>query len=297
MRRRLVTAAALLLTATVMLTACSAARKPHRENNRSDNDGSNGFTRPSVTETETSASAVPFASQVQSTFWDNYDPDIAAAYAVVLSAHEDGIREFEDNFHSWRCPSICLLDLDGDGVDELMFKYVTEPCYANFEVYSYDETSGEAVLRFRTLGETETGSWGCSNDIVLLDDGKIMISNYYGSGGEYHYWIALYDAAAEGDYPNVDLWELEEQMPDMSADCVPVSAAHNAVSCTTDAFYAAQADMVSRIAAPILPYTSRCYYDDYTVRDIFGRDWNAIPGSVFEQGSYMFFDDYMLAVQ
>ena len=88
----------------------------------------------------------------------------------------------------------------------------------------------------------------------------------------------------------------EEQMPDMSSDCVPVSAQHCGTDCSTDDFYEAQADMVSRIVAPIFPYSGRYYYDDYSVIDIFGRDWNAIPGSVFEQGNYMCFDDYMVAI-
>ena len=294
MRRKFTTVLAASLTAVMLMTSCASDDRSERRRDRDrDDDSTPLFSRPSESETEPSETgAAPLSSLGAAWAPEDLDPDIADAYAAVLTAYETGIRDFEA-FHTWTCPSINIIDLDGDGVPELAIKYVTDPGYVTFSVFSYDQGAGQPCLRLETMGETDTGSWGASNDIVLLDDGTIMISNFYGSGGEYHYHIDLFETEL---YHSLGSWECEEQMPDMSSDCVPVSAQHSGIDCSTDDFYEAQADMVSRIVAPIFPYSGRYYYDDYSVIDIFGRDWNAIPGSVFEQGNYMCFDDYMAAI-
>lgn len=291
-RKKITGIIAAILAASVLMSACVSDKKPRRDRD-DDDDATPGFTRNTTEETEPNETGVAPGSSLGAT-WDpeDLDPNIADAYVNVLMAYEQGIRDFEA-FHSWSCPAINLIDLDGDGVPELTIKYVTEPYYANFAVFSYNQGDGQPCLRLETMGETDTGSWGASNDIVLLDDGTIMISNFYGSGGEYHYHIDLFETSTYSSLGGS--WECEEQMPDMSNDCVPVSAQHGGIDCSTDDFYEAQADMVSRIVAPIFPYSSRCYYDDYSVIDIFGRDWNMIPGSVFAQGNYIFYDGFMAA--
>ena len=292
-RKKIMSVVAATLAASVLMSACVSDSKTGRNRRERDDDEDNhsGFTR-TVRETEetepSETSAAPSSSLGATWRPEDLNPAIADAYVHVLMAYEQGIREFEA-FHSWTCPSINIIDLDGDGVPELTIKYVTDPGYVTFSVFSYDQGAGEPCLRLETMVETDTGSWGASNDIVLLDDGTIMISNFYGSGGEYHYHIDLFETTL---YHSLGSWECEEQMPDMSSDCVPVSAQHGGIDCSTDEFYEAQADMVSRIVAPVFPYSGRYYYDDYSVIDIFGRDWNTIPGSVFAQGNYLTYSDF-----
>lgn len=278
---------ALTLAASVLMSACaSSGKKPQRDRDDDDDDRP-GFTRPSTEETEPSETVVIPDTTDLST-------DAVLAFTDVLASHYDAISAFEDDFHSWRCPSINLMDIDFDGELELIFKYEAEPYILNLAIYDYDSSRGTASAVLDIPVDDELGSWGLSGDVVLLDDGSIVLSNEVGSGGEYELWFESYTAPyAGGVYTVADRWEGYESMPDRSDDCVPESATHNGAQVATDDFYAAQTEYINRIVAPVMPYSGRVYYSDYTVRDIFGRDWNGIPGSVFAQGEYLYLDDYM----
>lgn len=289
----------LTLTASVLLAAsCSPSsgeKRSGRNRDRDDDDDGPGFTRTTTApseETEPSESTVSYSGPA-APYDFTVDPEAGAAYASVLAQNEDAILAFESEFHSWECPAINLIDLTGDSVPELVFKYEGYD-YVNMSVYEYDAASGEAVLRLDIPVESYMGSWGLGCDVVFLEDGSMLVSNMMGSGGNYEQEMQVYECvpSAAGLYTLIYDWVIEEEMPDGSADCVPVSATLDGADLSTDDFYLAQETYVASIAAPVMPYTSRVCYDDYTVTDIFGRDWCGIPGSVFAEGQYYFYHDF-----
>ena len=287
---------ALILAVSVLICACSPSSKKPRRNRDDDDERHTGFTRQTVETTEVPAETAAVGLSGPEPAGDPVlTPEAAAAFAGVLASYEDEIRAFEDDFHSWRCPSINLVDVDLDGVYELAFKYVSDQFVTSLAIYDYEEVTRDCRLYLDIPVDDDLGSWGLSCDVVLAGDGTILVMNERGMGGSYDQTIDEYTITGSGSsgYTCTGIWTVSEEMPDGSWECVPVSATYNVSNKNPDEFYEAQQGYVNSIIAPIMPYSSRLYYDDYTVRDIFDRDWNSVPGSVFAQGEYLFYDEFL----
>ncbi len=283
MLRRKILAA--ILAASFLLTSCSLTdQSSHRRSRRDrndDDDSGTGFTRRTDVTEETEETQAPITDPY-------YLPD---DYINILSDMAPQIQEFEYAYHSYTCPSINYMDITGDGFPELIFKYVPEPYYVGLAIYSYDPGTGNTNTLYNDVIETDFGSWGLSFDAVILDDGNLLLCNFLGSGGEYYQQIYEFELGNYG-YEVINDWELEEYIADddhgeNGYTVIPGDATLNSTATTSDSFYASQADYLSRIAYPVMPYSSRLYYNDYTVHDIYDRDFNSIPGSVFAEGNYL----------
>ena len=288
MHRRKILAA--ILAASFLLTSCSlldqgSGGRSRSGRNRDDDDNNNGFTRPTQETEDTDETAA---------LVDN-PYELPDEYASILADMAPQIEEFEDVYHSYRCPSINYMDITGDGFPELIFKYVSEPHYVGLAIYSYNPSTERTYELYNDVIETDFGSWSLSFDAVVLDDGHLLLSNFCGSGGEYYQ--QMFELALGNDgYGVINRWELQELIADddhgeNGYTIIPGDATLNDEVAHADGFYSAQADYLSRIAYPVMPYSSRLYYDDYTVRDIYDRDFNSIPGSVFAEGNYLFLSE------
>ena len=194
-------------------------------------------------------------------------------------------------------PSINFYDIDGDEVEELMFKYQTEPYCANLAIFRYDPSTDTVVELFDQCVEQNMGSWSPSCDVVYLNDGDLLITDFMGSGGTYYQEMVTYTLTSDG-YSLTGTWELEEHIADddhgdPSYTIIPGEATYNGSVIPYQDFYDAQENYIARISSPVMPYSGRLYYDDYVVRDIFDRDWCSIPGIRFSLGNYMYLEEFL----
>ena len=225
MKRRLL---AVTLVCALALSACSSD-KP-RERDRDDDDESNsGFTR--VVATETEAPTVPIETRETTIVTTVPETEAApavdisamnAAYLAILEQYESELRVVEDVEYG-AMPSVSLADITGDGINELIIEYCadqengwgnTESSYymsANIKIYTYDPAAGAAVEMHTIQNAVMNAAGGFYTDIIVLNDGTIMIES---NGGDED-WAYYYDVFEVQGYSLVQLSELEvESWPD-----------------------------------------------------------------------------------
>ena len=291
-RKILLKAGALALAASFLLTACNSGDSG-RSGRRGSRDGEGvswGGKNPTdeTSETNETADPEPLPPEVSS--------QVINAYLDVLSDYDDAIFSYEEEIYSFSCPSINYLDLDGDGIEELIFKYESEQYCVNLAIYHYDTNSGTVVNWFDQTVETP-GSWGMDCDAVYLNNGDLLIVNFYGSRDDYYQTMEEYALTNDG-FNLCNTWEINEIIEDGqnpqsdSFTPVPVEATFNGGVVPTDDFYEAQADYYSSIKYPVMPYSSRVDYDGFEISDIFDRPFNNLEGSVFSAGNYMYYSDF-----
>ena len=303
----LVKAGVTVLAAAMLFTACesSSGRSDRRRRDR-DDDSSPRFTRASAEASETTETASvtptpPVENGVPAQTTASI-PDVSFEYASyyldVISQYEDQITALEDEYRSTRFPSINYYDINGDGIEELMFKYQSEPYCANLAIFHYNPDTGEVEEWFNAYVEDNLGSWGLSSDVVYLNDGDLLILNFMGSGGSYYQTMDEY-ALTEDGYSLCNSWGLEEFIDDNDHaesghyTVITGDATFNGGTVPAQDFYDAQEYYINRISSPVMPYSSRLYYDDHTVLDIYDRDWCGIPGVIFNLANYMYLEDFL----
>ena len=307
-RRRLIRAGALALTAAMLLTACSDDSGRRRD--RRDRDDDEEETRAEETIAETSEET----AATEATLPAPSAEEVNEAYLEVLSQYESEIRQFENEFnlYSGITPSINYMDINGDGINELIFKYISDdqfpdvdfsyldgPAFANVAIYMYNRETGEADCLLDENVESHVGSWDATCDVVMLDNGNFFIPNYNGRMGYYTQSMSeyQYDGTA---FVLVNSWMVNEELPmevqyDEATpdDIISSDAMLNDQEITPEEFYSAQQDYLSRLAVPLMPTSSRFFEDGYNMTDLFGRDWCGIPGSLFAAGNYMTYDAFV----
>ena len=227
MKRRLL---AVTLACALLMSACTSDKSDRNERNhdRDDDDGNSGFTR--VVETE-APTAVPI--ETRETAIVTHVPETTAAPAVDISAmnaaylaileqYETDLRIIEDVEYG-SMPSVSFADITGDGYDELIIEYcadqengwdTSESNYymsANIKIFTYDPNAGAAIEMHTIQSAVMNAAGGFYTDIIILDDGTIMIES---NGGDED-WSYFYDVFEVQGNSLVQVSELEiESWPD-----------------------------------------------------------------------------------
>ena len=277
------------LACALLLSACNS------DKNDRDRDDEEETESETVEETaETSAAApLPSEEEVQSAFMD------------VLSEYSARIISYEQCGYNISYPSINYSDINGDGINELIFTYDStadqeedvsdypDGIFANTAVYMYNTETHGADCLFDEMTYTNIGAWGMEADLVMLDDGNILRANMNGRMG---YYTETYDEYQFNgtSYERINSWQLDMSIPDDQWELPaeqrtvnPDDAMNGTESVPVDDFFAAQQDYISRIECPLMPSVERFYSNDFSVESILGGDWCGIPNSVFGQGNYM----------
>ena len=104
---------------------------------------------------------------------------------------------FEDS--TWLHPEenvpLALMDLTGDGIEELLMMYAMDNCYAGLWVFSYDSHSKET----RCVLNAQAGG-GCGFVIAGLKDGRLLINTTAESESSY-YSYEVYSASGLSSDP------------------------------------------------------------------------------------------------
>ena len=289
MKRRLL---AIALVSTLLLSACSSGETDQEEE-----------------ETETSEETVETETPAPTPEPGPSEEDVLSAYMDVLSEYSSRIISYEQSGYDSTYPSVNYMDINGDGINELIFNYedtdareefqvedFADGLFVNTAVYMYNAQTGAADCMFDDMTYTSIGAWGMAADLVMLDNGNFVRANMNGRMGYYTetYDEYQYDGSS---FVCVNAWQLDLSIPDdqwgeeqmtpsfddamLGSENVPV-----------DDFLTAQEDYLSRIACPLMPSLQRFHYDDYSAEDLFGGDWCGIPGSVFAQGNYMYYSEF-----
>ena len=287
MKRRLL---AIALASALLLTACSSGKNDRNEE-----------------ETEASEQTVESAESTPTPEPGPSEEEVQSAYMDVLNEYSARIISYEQCGYSISYPSINYSDINGDGINELIFNYDStadqeedvsdypDGIFANTAVYMYNVETQEADCVFDEMTFTNIGAWGMEADLVMLDDGNILRANMNGRMGYYTetYDEYQYDGTS---YECINSWQLDLSIPDDQWDLPaeqrtvnPDGAMNGVESVPVDDFYAAQQDYLSRISCPLMPSVERFYSNDYSVDSILGGDWCGIPNSVFGQGNYMIY--------
>ncbi len=208
MRRRAFVAA--LLASSILLASCSAfdtgsRRSRNRDRDRDDDDGhSSSFTRP-VRETE--AETVPMPSETRapaatsettttaaSTAPDvEVSPEVYASYLEILEANEDEIRAYDwmgmetaapdpERLIAYSDTPCALIDLTGDGIEELLIMSTTTGYNADLHVYTYNSDTGSCESIMELVGFDVLAGGGGRFLIAQLTDGYLLV--YKGEGDE-----------------------------------------------------------------------------------------------------------------
>lgn len=206
MRRRAFVAA--LLASSILLASCSAldtgsSRRRNRDRDRDDDDGNRtSFTRPAP---ETSAETVPMPSETRapaettettaaSTAQDaEVSPEVYASYLEVLEANEDEIRAYDwmgmetaapdsERLIAYSDTPCALVDLTGDGLEELLIMSTTTGYNADLHVYTYNSDTGSCEPIMELQGFDVLAGGGGRFLIAQLTDGYLLI--YKGEGDE-----------------------------------------------------------------------------------------------------------------
>ncbi len=297
LRRKLITAGAIALVAAVMLPACA----------KTDENGRDGDETETSEETVETEAPTPTPEPLPS------EEEVAQAYLDVLMSYENDIRLFEQQYNSYSgiTPSINYIDINGDGINELIFKYISDsqqtdidfsyfdyPVFANVAVYMYNCETGAADCLLDTLVESRLGSWDADDDVCMLDNGNIFIPNMAGRMGFYTQSMTEYQYDGTAFVP-VNTWSIEESIPveigydeATVGDLITEGAMHNDEPVEPEEFYAAQQDYLNRLTVPLMPVSSRFFEDGFNMTDLFDRDWCGIPGSFFTSGNYMTLDEF-----
>ena len=205
MRRRAFVAA--LLASSILLASCSAfdtgsSRRRNRDRDRDDDDGhSSSFTRPAR---ETSAETVPMPSETRapaataassetsaSAVADT--SEIYASYLEILEANEDEIRAYDwmgmetatpdpERLIAYSDTPCALIDLTGDGIEELLIMSTTTGYNADLHVYTYNSDTGNCESIMDLTGFDVLAGGGGRFLIAQLTDGYLLV--YKGEGDE-----------------------------------------------------------------------------------------------------------------
>lgn len=291
MKNRYKVIGSFLISAALMLSACSI-----NDRDISDDDSE---------ETETLEESV-------STY--AYDEEAAlSAFDDVLFDYQEGIQAYENLGDPSRCPSINYVDVTGDGINELVFAYVSGDNLF-LDIYSYDDASGEAVrianelLGYSAMGFDTYAESYLSSDIFLLNNGNLLIVQCYFRDGYYYQLFnesELYYNESNGYYmfaqpETTELLELDmyymndiELGPEVEPDDAYRLTVNGRQSMSYDEFFQDRQEYIDNIAIPLIPCAERCSDGDYEYLDPYGRVVGEIPASVFESGSYMYYEDFM----
>ncbi|MBO4636559.1 MAG: hypothetical protein J5685_05360 [Clostridiales bacterium] len=315
LKRDLMKAGALTLTMAMLFTACSGKNSNDDEDDGTETEETEETEETSGTTTETSETETSETETepTETTLPEPSQEEIDQAYLDVLRANEIDIKRYENEYipySSGTTASINLTDITGDGIDELIFKYVSDslhddidfssftgPVFANVSIYTYNRETGTADRIFDAETESSVGNWDASIDVCLLDDGNIFTANMNGRMGYYTQSITEYQFDGNSFVP-VNDWVVDEEIPEGVWEsgtedlyCVATAAWCNDQEVPGDDFYSAQQEYTGRLASPLMPCATRLYADEYNAQDIFGRDWCNIPGSFFASGSYTTYNE------
>ena len=187
------------LTALMLLTSCasSGSSKRDRDRDRDDDDSGSGFTRPSVSETEPTETE-PSETAAQTEPADHGSngvysaPTRCEAFNMILTDYQEDILTVEE-YTSVNDETECcaLIDITGDGEDELFFLYCSDSengyvsygdefVSAKLLVFTYDEDTHEAVLMLERDHMVGFGGSGLFTDVAMLDNGNLVFYSSYG---------------------------------------------------------------------------------------------------------------------
>ncbi|MBR1798199.1 MAG: hypothetical protein IJ757_09375 [Clostridiales bacterium] len=303
--RLTVTAGAAVLASAMLLSSCSTDRRSSRSGRHRDDDE----------DEETSIETEETADETEETETVPEGPSssqVAAAYLQVLNQYSHDIRTMEDRYAEYMdsIAGINYTDINGDGIEELIIRYCSDayqtdidtsyfvdPTFANVAIFTYSEEAGRAVKIFDVLSESSVGAWDLSGDLVMMDDGTILLTNMNGRMGYYTQSIAeyVYDGST---YVAGDNWMVSEYIPEDQYTSYTDAYApeadygyHNDTEITPEEFYSTQEDYLSRVVCPIMPYSGRQYNGDLNTYDLFDRPWCGMEGAVFATGNYISFDE------
>lgn len=148
------------------------------------------------------------------------------AYLDILEDRETDILLYEgwtaddyyDSDYPARRKEITLYDLDGDGMEELIFidgERTTENSYGQGYLYIYTYKEGEAVEAWRGMARTNAGGGSSIIIAACSDSGSFMIINSYAD--EFQYVYVKYCSLEDGTV-DVDSWRLLGIEYDYDAD-------------------------------------------------------------------------------
>ena len=310
-KKDLLRVGAAFLMMTMLVTACSDKSSKRKHRDRDDDEEETEVEETEETSEETMETET---EPVETTAAGPTEEDIDQAYVSVLDSYSSKIKLFENSYNSYSgtTPSINYIDINGDGINELIFKYVSDddhtdmdlsyfdhPVFANIAIYSYNSSTNSADCLLDVEVESRTGSWDGTCDVCMLDNGNILIPNMNGRMGYYTQSMTEYQFDGT-KYDEINNWMVYEEIPEdvMTSGSdeytyESTDAWCNEETVSPDDFYAAQQDYVSRLSIPLMPNSTRFFEDGYNMTDLFGRDWCSIPGSFFTSGNYIFCKDLL----
>lgn len=218
---------------------------------------------PSVIETttETSATTTETEPVVKKTMEEAY-LDVLSRYGYGIIAFESSLcSQIEGDFSYDQDPnhSICYLDIDDDGVNELLIAYLDNRNSiflhdrVNLAIYTYSADMGDAIclLDIPMGGELIQDEW---SEVALLDNGNLLIANYNmykGFGHEQMSEIELNADSIRGYTINNLEIKCYIGGPDISFYFESDSATLNDQSITNDEFLNAYDDYKTHVVLPL----------------------------------------------
>ena len=212
------------LACALLLSACSSDKNDRNERDRDDDESGSGFTRVAEMETE-APTEVPRETRETAAATTVPETEAApvidvnamnAAYLAVLEQYETELRIVEDVEYG-AMPSVSLADITGDGYNELIIEYCADQengwgngesnyyMTANIKIFTYDPAAGAAVEMHTIQNAVMNAAGGFYTDIIVLNDGTIMIES---NGGDED-WSYYYDVFEVQGYSLVQVSELE----------------------------------------------------------------------------------------
>ena len=234
--------------------------------------------------------AMPEATEPSETEVESLEEIVNRAYISTLSEYDARIYAYENVSdylieHNGPIPSINYMDINSDGVNELMFNYMDGDSL-HIAIYGFsEETQSAQLLMDRELANFYYYAWG---EAVVLDNGNILCMGGDAEQAYYEEYMQEYSLdGAEGAL--VDEWWMWSYDYGMTPD----GAQHGNDVLSASDYNSAYQNFAGRIVCPATPFGQRFQSSDYSFSVLYDVSNMGLPNSVFEQGNYYHLDDFM----
>lgn len=226
------------------------------------------------------------------------DDKVKSSYLQVVTEHESGIRTHEQYSQQGLelvppVESINFLDINGDGINEMIFMECDSSEECTLSIYTYNiETESAELMVNSLMSEPSMWSW---REILMLDNGNLLVITYDSYRGNYR------EGMVEYQIDNTELVAVNEwiaygcRMWYGETDLHPFSNVYLNEQLSSESEYlAAVQEYADHVISPVYPIACRFENDGFICdHDVLCTDTFDFYGSTFKKGNYYLYDDFV----
>ena len=226
------------------------------------------------------------------------DDKVKSSYLQVVTEHESGIRTHEQYSQQGLelvppVKSINYLDINSDGINEMIFMECDSAEECTLSIYTYDiETESAELMVNSLMSEPSIWSW---REILMLDNGNLLVITYDSYRGNYR------EGMVEYQIDNTELVAVNEwiaygcRMWYGETDLHPFSNVYLNEQLSSESEYlAAVQEYAAHVISPVYPIACRFENDGFICdHDVLCTDTFDFYGPTFKKGNYYLYDDFV----